>query len=157
MLILSGLYVTWNKTSAIYIYICVYINVTSGSIAILREIAYSRYDSVEFLLYVAEVPFGLLPILEFDGHVLCQSKAIARYLAHKYSEYFVRLCDHCQHLSDKPASVLSFNASHTKVMGFEQGHRHGFRPGWANILEKIRRVAPKIFLVCPPWFSVWPP
>lgn len=31
-----------------------------------------------------KVPFGLLPILQFDGNILCQSKAIARYLAHKY-------------------------------------------------------------------------
>jgi len=39
------------------------------------------------LLTVADTPFAALPILEFDDHMLCQTKAIARYLAHKYGPY----------------------------------------------------------------------
>ena len=31
-----------------------------------------------------KTPFGQLPILEVDGKVLAQSRAIARYLAHMY-------------------------------------------------------------------------
>ena len=57
-----------------------------------------------FLFYVAEMPFGMLPILEVDGHVLCQSKAIARYLAHKYSEYHSSLFVMAMQSSDKPVS-----------------------------------------------------
>lgn len=38
------------------------------------------------LFCVAETPFGQLPILEFDGQVLCQSLTIARYLARKFSK-----------------------------------------------------------------------
>jgi len=50
------------------------------------------------------MPFGMLPILEVDGHVLCQSKAIARYLAHKYSEYHSSLFAMAMQSSDKPVS-----------------------------------------------------
>jgi len=35
----------------------------------------------------AETPFGQLPVLEIDGLKLCQSNAIARYLAKKYDLY----------------------------------------------------------------------
>lgn len=31
-----------------------------------------------------KMPFGMLPILEVDGQVICQSKAIARFLAHRF-------------------------------------------------------------------------
>lgn len=34
--------------------------------------------------FVAETPFGMLPILEIDGKVVTQSNAIARYLAEEY-------------------------------------------------------------------------
>lgn len=44
-----------------------------------HRIEMSQWSSIK-----PNMPFGMLPILEFDGNVLCQSKAIARYLAHKY-------------------------------------------------------------------------
>ena len=50
-------------------------------------------------------------------------------------------------------SVRSFVMSKNKV-GLRQGRRHGFKPGWANILGKIRHEAPKkIFCSAHPGFQ----
>ncbi|VDO32212.1 unnamed protein product [Haemonchus placei] len=43
-----------------------------------------RYSFEEFPKHKAELPFGQMPVLEFDGKQLAQSSAIARYLARQF-------------------------------------------------------------------------
>ncbi|CAF1544971.1 unnamed protein product [Rotaria sordida] len=40
-----------------------------------------RYEDDEWLLHKAEMPLGEMPVLEFNGTKLPQSKSIARFLA----------------------------------------------------------------------------
>lgn len=44
-----------------------------------------RIEGSEWMQLKPKMPFYQLPILEFDGHVLCQSRTIARYLARKFN------------------------------------------------------------------------
>ncbi|CAF3647417.1 unnamed protein product [Rotaria sp. Silwood1] len=43
-----------------------------------------RYEDDEWLLHKAKMPLGEMPVLEFDGTKLPQSKAIARFLAKQF-------------------------------------------------------------------------
>ncbi|PIO58089.1 glutathione S-transferase protein [Teladorsagia circumcincta] len=43
-----------------------------------------RYSFEEFPKHKEELPFGQVPVLEFDGKQLAQSHTIARYLARKF-------------------------------------------------------------------------
>jgi glutathione S-transferase len=55
-------------------------------------------NSPETDLFLAGMPFGMLPVLEIDGKAVAQSNAVARYLARQYglagrSEWEALQCD----------------------------------------------------------------
>lgn len=44
-----------------------------------------RFERQQWSQYKSATPFGQVPVLEFDGNKLCQSRAIARFLARKFN------------------------------------------------------------------------
>jgi len=50
-----------------------------------KGIALAKHVLLRCFFYCVETPFGQIPMLEIDGRTFCQSYAIGRYLARKYS------------------------------------------------------------------------
>lgn len=47
---------------------------------------------LQFLLVDFPSPFGQLPVLQVDGKALCQSNAIAAYVAREFGMYHILIC-----------------------------------------------------------------
>jgi glutathione S-transferase len=93
------------------------------------------------------MPFGKVPTLEFDGITLCQSKAIARYLARKYDlagkteleQARADMLVDC--MADAGAPILNpsivLSSNEEQKAAIKKKYRDEQLPGFLSMLEKL--------------------
>ncbi|VDL83412.1 unnamed protein product [Nippostrongylus brasiliensis] len=114
-----------------------------------------RYSFEEWAEHKDKTPFGHVPVLEVDGKQLCQSRAIARYLARQFGYAGKNAFDEAvaDSIADQYADFMAEARPFIRVsVGYEKGdanNKSGFLVGdsftWADLyLANFADLLPKV-------------